>query len=43
MATLYLTVGLPYTGKTTYAKILARERHAVRLTPDCSPMHPELP
>lgn len=34
MATLFLMVGLPCSGKTTLAKELERERHALRLTPD---------
>ena len=34
MSTLYLMVGLPGAGKTTRAIALARERGAVRLTPD---------
>ncbi len=34
MATLYLMVGLPCSGKTTQAKKLAQERSALRLTPD---------
>ncbi len=34
MATLYLMVGLPGAGKTTYAKQLAEETGAVRFTPD---------
>jgi len=32
--TLHLTVGLPGVGKTTLARRIARERWAVRLTPD---------
>lgn len=32
--TLYLTAGLPGTGKTTWATQLARERSVLRLTPD---------
>ena len=34
MATLHLIVGLPCAGKTTYAKQLELEQHALRLTPD---------
>ena len=34
MATLYLMVGLPCSGKTTRAKELEIERSAIRLTPD---------
>lgn len=34
MATLHLMVGLPCSGKTTFAKQLAQERSALRLTPD---------
>ena len=34
MATLYLMVGLPCSGKTTRAKELEGALHAVRLTPD---------
>ena len=34
MATLLLMCGLPCSGKTTRAKQLERERHALRLTPD---------
>lgn len=34
MATLYLMVGLPCSGKTTLAKKLEQERSALRLTPD---------
>lgn len=34
MATLYLMVGLPCSGKTTLAKKLEHERSALRLTPD---------
>ncbi len=34
MATLYLMVGLPCSGKTTLAKKLERERSAIRLTAD---------
>lgn len=34
MATLFLMCGLPCSGKTTLAKQLERERHAIRLTPD---------
>ncbi|MEU4192581.1 ATP-binding protein [Kribbella sp. NPDC026611] len=34
MATLTLTVGLPGSGKTSYARRLEEERGAVRLTPD---------
>jgi predicted kinase len=34
MATLYLMVGLPCSGKTTLAHRLERERSALRLTPD---------
>ena len=34
MATLYLMVGLPCSGKTTLARRLERERSALRLTPD---------
>lgn len=33
-ATLHLMVGLPCSGKTTRAKELETERHALRLTPD---------
>jgi predicted kinase len=33
-ATLYLTAGLPGSGKTTWATRLAREQHILRLTPD---------
>jgi hypothetical protein len=32
--TLYLIVGLPCAGKTTYARQLEREQSALRLTPD---------
>jgi len=34
VATLHLLVGLPCSGKTTLAKQLEREQHALRLTPD---------
>ncbi|MEV7076416.1 ATP-binding protein [Streptomyces sp. NPDC093990] len=34
MTTLFLTVGLPGAGKTTRARQLAEEHHALRLTPD---------
>ena len=34
MATLYLMVGLPCSGKTTLARTLEYELHALRLTPD---------
>src|SRR5512133_3490882 len=34
MATLYLMVGLPCSGKTTRAKALENELSAIRLTPD---------
>jgi predicted kinase len=34
MATLHLMVGLPCSGKTTYARQLAREANALLLTPD---------
>ena len=34
MATLFLMCGLPGSGKTTLAKRIERERHALRLTPD---------
>lgn len=34
MATLHLMVGLPCSGKTTFAKKLEQERSALRLTPD---------
>ena len=34
MATLFLMCGLPGSGKTTLARRLERERHALRLTPD---------
>ena len=34
VATLVLIVGLPGAGKTTQAKRLAAQRHAIRLTPD---------
>lgn len=34
MATLILMCGLPGSGKTTLAKQIERERHALRLTPD---------
>lgn len=34
MATLHLMVGLPFSGKTTLARKLERERSALRLTPD---------
>lgn len=34
MATLHLMVGLPCSGKTTYAKNLEKELNALRLTPD---------
>lgn len=34
MATLHLIVGLPCSGKTTFAKKLEHERSALRLTPD---------
>ena len=32
--TLFLLCGLPCSGKTTLARRLERERHALRLTPD---------
>lgn len=32
--TLYVMVGLPGSGKTTHARSLAAEKHALRLTPD---------
>lgn len=34
VATLHLMVGLPFSGKTTLAQKLERERSALRLTPD---------
>ncbi|QEU96606.1 AAA family ATPase [Streptomyces kanamyceticus] len=34
MTTLFLTVGLPGAGKTTWARQLAEEHRALRLTPD---------
>jgi predicted kinase len=34
LATLHLMVGLPFSGKTTLARKLERERSALRLTPD---------
>ncbi|HYN85346.1 MAG TPA: AAA family ATPase [Pyrinomonadaceae bacterium] len=34
MATLFLMCGLPGSGKTTLARQIERERHALRLTPD---------
>ncbi|AQZ62201.1 unnamed protein product [[Actinomadura] parvosata subsp. kistnae] len=34
MTTLFLMVGLPGAGKTTRARQLAKEHHALRLTPD---------
>ena len=34
MATLHLMVGLPCSGKTTFARQLEQERSALRLTPD---------
>lgn len=34
MATLFLMCGLPGSGKTTLARQLEHERHALRLTPD---------
>jgi len=34
MATLHLMIGLPGSGKTTRARELEREYHALRLTPD---------
>jgi len=34
VATLHLMVGLPFSGKTTLARILERECSALRLTPD---------
>jgi predicted kinase len=34
VATLHLMVGLPFSGKTTLARMLERERSALRLTPD---------
>jgi predicted kinase len=34
MATLHLIVGLPCSGKTTYAKTLELEKSALRFTPD---------
>ncbi|NGO75189.1 AAA family ATPase, partial [Streptomyces sp. YC504] len=34
MTTLFLMVGLPGAGKTTKARQLAEEDHALRLTPD---------
>ena len=34
MPTLHLMVGLPCSGKTTLAKVLEKELHALRLTPD---------
>lgn len=34
MATLFLMCGLPGSGKTTLARRIERERHALRLTPD---------
>ncbi len=34
MTTLHVMIGLPCSGKTTYAKKLALEAHALRLTPD---------
>ncbi|MFJ2029558.1 AAA family ATPase [Streptosporangium sp. NPDC087985] len=43
MATLFLTCGLPGSGKTTLAKRLERERSALRLTADewLHRLHPE--
>lgn len=45
MATLFLTCGLPASGKTTTAKALAREHSAIRLTADewLRSIHPDLP
>jgi len=34
MATLHLICGLPCAGKTTFARQLEREQHALRFTPD---------
>lgn len=34
MATLHLMIGLPCSGKTTYARALEQETHALLLTPD---------
>lgn len=34
MATLFLICGLPGSGKTTLAREIERDRHALRLTPD---------
>ena len=34
MSTLHLVCGLPCSGKTTFAKTLEQEHHALRLTPD---------
>jgi predicted kinase len=34
LATLYLMVGLPFSGKTTFARELEQERSALRLTTD---------
>jgi predicted kinase len=45
MATLFLTCGLPASGKTTTAKALAHEHSAIKLTADewLRSIHPDLP